>query len=144
MHVKRIPIVFCFDLRGSASEYFHIYHAWANIRAWLLSLGATETRYDGYMQLPETIQYLADVRAFVTRGLATPLGAAVRRHLHSTMFGARHVSSDGVAFVDFEDMLTEAEWRAFEAEERRLATAQVAHAHELPCELAEMIARYVI
>ena len=134
---------FRFNHIGNARRgYGECYHGGRIIRAWLRSLGMMDQSDSNYLQLPETIETIEEAQAFVERALVTPLGAAVRLHLHSSRLGTYSIDHNSAfKFVYFNDMLTPEEWRAFNAQERRLATAQVAHAHLLPCELAEMIAR---
>ena len=132
-------MVYLFNLTGHAQGWGPIYHGRNAIHVWLRSLGATERPHDSLLQLPDTVQSSADVKAFVDAGLDTPLGADVQLHLHTSMLSGRIISGQYIS-VYFGDMLRPEEWSECE---RRFALAQIAHTHELPREMATTIERYL-
>ena len=134
-------MVYWFETTGFTRGSRLSSHGQEAIEAWLRGLGVPNVPWAGYPLplLPDRLQRdqtEAQVRAFVEEGLGT---AAVRAHLHSpSLFFMPRQS-----LVMFDDMLSNEEWTQRE-HERRFEVARIARAHQLPCELAEMIARYLI
>jgi hypothetical protein len=87
---------------------------------------------------------VGDPETFVHQALRIG-GDAVMRRLRSTRVSVHYVRHD-VAHVHFVDILPEAEWLAFRArraDERRWALVRTASSHDLPAEMAALIASYL-
>jgi hypothetical protein len=132
---------FQFDIRGTACHDHAIMsqHGVEAVRRWIASFpDVTRSQaYDFLYHVP--CERGANPAAVIMERLAQrpEMRQAIERHLKTPRV---FVGRGGIAW--FDDMLSDAEWHAVQAE-RRLTLAQLAHEARISRDVAECIARYI-